>query len=131
MKVPIQYALTYPQRRKGISEGLQLHKLGQLNFQTPDLSRFRALALGFEVAKTSGSAPVVFNAANEAAVEAFLDGRIRFGQIVELIDHCLQVHSPREHLELEELLEIDAWSRRQVAARVGQNAVVMNQKQTT
>jgi len=131
MKVPIQYALTYPQRRKGISEGLQLHKLGQLNFQTPDLCRFRALALGFEVAKTSGSAPVVFNAANEAAVEAFLNGRIRFGQIIELIDHCLQVHSPREHLELEELLEIDAWARRQVVARLSQNTVDMNQKQIT
>lgn len=125
MKVPIQYALTYPQRRKGISEGLQLHKLGQLNFQTPDLDRFRALALGFEVAKTSGSAPVVFNAANEAAVQAFLDGRIRFGQIVELIDHCLQVHTPREHLELDELLETDGWARRQVASRLSQNAVLL------
>ena len=124
MKVPIQYALTYPHRRKGISEGLQLHRLGQLNFKTPDLNQFRALALGFEVAKTSGSAPVVFNAANEAAVEAFLAGQIRFGQIVELIDHCLQVHSPREHLELEELLEIDAWARRQVAAQLTQNTVI-------
>ncbi|MHC4950645.1 MAG: 1-deoxy-D-xylulose-5-phosphate reductoisomerase, partial [Planctomycetota bacterium] len=126
MKVPIQYALTYPQRREGISEGLQLHKLGQLNFQTPDLNHFRALALGFEVAKTSGSAPVVFNAANEAAVEAFLDGQIRFGQIVELIDHCLQVHSNQEHLTLEELLEIDAWARQQVAARLDHNTTVIN-----
>jgi len=131
MKVPIQYALTYPQRRKGISEGLQLHKLGQLNFQTSDLNRFRALALGFEVAKTSGSAPVVFNAANEAAVEAFLDGRIRFGQIVELIDGCLNAHSSQAHLTLEELLEIDAWARRHVAARLDHGTAVMNQKQIT
>ena len=128
MKVPIQYALTYPQRRKGISEGLQLQKLGQLNFQTPDLTKFRALALGFEVAKTSGSAPVVFNAANEAAVEAFLDGRIRFGQIVELIDDCLQTHSNQEHLTLEECLEIDAWARRQVAARLVRTATAINEK---
>jgi 1-deoxy-D-xylulose-5-phosphate reductoisomerase len=131
MKVPIQYALTYPQRRKGISEGLQLHKLGQLNFQTPDLSRFRALALGFEVAKTSGSVPVVFNAANEAAVEAFLNGRIRFGRIVELIDDSLNAHSSQAHLTLEELLEIDAWARRHVAARLDRGTVVMNKKQIT
>ena len=126
MKVPIQYALTYPQRREGISEGLRLDKLGQLNFQTPDLNQFRALALGFEVAKTSGSASVVFNAANEAAVAAFLAGRIRLGQIVELIDHCLQVHTVQEHLTLEELLEIDAWARREVAERLDRNTTIVN-----
>ncbi|MBC8377544.1 MAG: 1-deoxy-D-xylulose-5-phosphate reductoisomerase [Planctomycetes bacterium] len=126
MKVPIQYALTYPERREGISEGLQLYKLGQLNFHTPDLRKFRALALGFEVAKTSGSAPVVFNAANEAAVAAFLEGRIRFGQIVQLIDHCLSVHSVQEHLTLEELLEIDAWARREVCETLGRNTTIVN-----
>ncbi|RKY09998.1 MAG: 1-deoxy-D-xylulose-5-phosphate reductoisomerase [Planctomycetota bacterium] len=126
MKVPIQYALTYPQRRAGISKGLQLHKLGQLNFHTPDLNQFRALALGFEVAATSGSAPVVFNAANEAAVAAFLAGRIRFGQIVELIDHCLQAHTVQEHLTLEELLQIDAWAWREVAERLDRNTTIVN-----
>ncbi len=124
MKVPIQYALTYPKRVKGIAEGLELHKLGQLNFEPPDLKRFRALALGFEVAKTSGSAPVVFNAANEAAVAAFLEGRIRFGQIVELIDHCLQVHSVQSHLTLEALLGVDAWTRQQVQEKLSQNTIV-------
>ncbi len=126
MKVPIQYALTYPERREGISEGLRLDKLGQLNFHPPDLSRFRALALGFEVAATSGSAPVVFNAANEAAVAAFLEGRIRFGQIVELIDHCLQTHTVQEHLTLEELLQIDAWAWREVAERLDRNTTIVN-----
>ena len=126
MKVPIQYALTYPERREGLSEGLRLDKLAQLNFQPPDLTRFRALALGFEVAATSGSAPVVFNAANEAAVEAFLEGRIRFGQIVELIDHCLQAHSIQEHLTLEELLEIDAWARREVSEALSHNTTIVN-----
>lgn len=124
MKVPIQYALTYPQRRQGISEGLALHQLGQLNFQTPDLNHFKALALGFEVAKASGSAPVVFNAANEAAVSAFLDKQIRFGQIVELIDHCLQTHAYQAHLTLDELLEMDAWARRQVADQLNQSTTV-------
>ena len=126
MKVPIQYALTYPERRKGLSEGLRLDTLAQLNFHPPDLTRFRALALGFEVAATSGSAPVVFNAANEAAVAAFLEGRIRFGQIVELIDHCLQAHTLQEHLTLEELLEIDAWARREVSETLDRNTTIVN-----
>ena len=126
MKVPIQYALTYPERREGLSEGLRLDKLAQLNFHPPDLTRFRAMALGFEVAKTSGSAPVVFNAANEAAVAAFLAGRIRFGQIVELIDHCLGAHTVQEHLTLEELLEIDTWAWREVAERLGRNTTIVN-----
>lgn len=126
MKVPIQYALTYPKRVKGIAEGLKLHKLGQLNFQLPDLNHFKALKLGFEVARMSGSAPVVFNAANEAAVAAFLGGRIRFGQIVELIDHSLQAHSVRLHLTLEELLEVDAWARRQVAEQLEENLKIKN-----
>ncbi|MHC5141939.1 MAG: 1-deoxy-D-xylulose-5-phosphate reductoisomerase, partial [Planctomycetota bacterium] len=126
MKVPIQYALTYPERREGLSEGLRLDKLAQLNFYPPDLTHFRALALGFEVAATLGSAPVVFNAANEAAVAAFLEGQIQFGQIVELIDHCLQTHSIQEHLTLDELLEIDAWARREVSKTLGRNKTIVN-----
>lgn len=126
MKVPIQYALTYPERRQGISDGLALHRLGQLNFESPDLKKFRALALGFEVAKTSGSAPVVFNAANEAAVAAFLEGRIHFGQIVELIDHCLQTHTVQAHLTLEELLQVDAWAWREAAERLDRNTTIVN-----
>ncbi|HOK95975.1 MAG TPA: 1-deoxy-D-xylulose-5-phosphate reductoisomerase [Anaerohalosphaeraceae bacterium] len=115
MKVPIQYALTWPKRMRGIGDRLQLSSLGQLHFETPNLERFRALELGFEVARTAGSAPVVFNAANEAAVAAFLDGRIHFGQIVELIEDCLLSHSVQRHLTLDELLSIDGWARRFVA----------------
>lgn len=124
MKVPIQYALTWPKRVKGIAAGLQLHRLGQLNFQPPDLERFKALALGFQVARTAGSAPVVFNAANEAAVAAFLGGRIRFGQIVDIIDNCLQDHDVQTHLTLEALLEVDAWARRQVHQQLSQQTTV-------
>jgi 1-deoxy-D-xylulose-5-phosphate reductoisomerase len=124
MKVPIQYALTYPKRVKGIAKGLELARLGQLNFQMPDLNKFRALSIGFQVAQTGGSAPVVFNAANEAAVAAFLDGKIRFGRIVELIDEALGAHSVREHLTLDELLAIDAWARQDVALRLKQNKTI-------
>jgi 1-deoxy-D-xylulose-5-phosphate reductoisomerase len=114
MCLPIQYALTWPVRKKGISNHLKLHELGKLTFCSPDLGKFRALALGFEVAKTGGSAPVVFNAANESAVAAFLAGRIAFYEIVELIEHCLNKHNVSPSVSLEQLLEADAWARREV-----------------
>lgn len=126
MKVPIQYALTYPERRKGIAEGLKLDRLGQLNFHPPDLERFRALAIGFEVARKGGSAPVVFNAANEAAVAAFLDGKIRFGRIVELIDTCLQEHRFQTRLTLDELLQIDRQVRCSVDDHI-QKKTILNE----
>jgi 1-deoxy-D-xylulose-5-phosphate reductoisomerase len=114
MCLPIQYALTYPLRLPGIAEHLRLDELGQLTFEKPNLKVFRALALGFEVAKTDGTAAVVFNAANEAAVGEFLEGRIKFVNIVELIEHCLGKHSVKTGVSLDELLEIDAWARREV-----------------
>ena len=114
MKTPIQYALTYPERRKGIARYLKLEEMGRLTFEPPDMDKFRALSLGYEVARAGGSAPVVFNAANEAAVAAFLKGRIRFGRIVELIEQCLESHKTHDCACLDELLEADAWARRQV-----------------
>jgi 1-deoxy-D-xylulose-5-phosphate reductoisomerase len=113
MKTPIQYALTYPHRKQGLCRGLKLESLGRLTFQTPDLQRFRALAIGYEAARIGGSAPVVFNAANEEAVAAFLEGKIRFGRIIELIEQCLEAHSIQKDLSLEALLEIDRWARKQ------------------
>jgi len=118
MKLPIQYALTYPRRVRGVCDRLRLDKLGKLTFEPPDLKKFRALALGYEAVRSGGSAPVVFNAANEAAVEAFLAGRIAFGHIVETIEYCLDTHDGRSHLSLEELLAVDEWARRQAFARV-------------
>ncbi len=78
------------------------------------MQNFRALAVGYDVAKTGGSAPVVFNAANEVAVEAFLAGKIKFGNIVELIEYCLQKHSVATDISLEQLLEADDWARNEV-----------------
>lgn len=118
MKTPIQYALTWPERREGIAEGLKLEEMGRLTFQPPDLEQFRALALGYEAARQGGSAPVVLNAANEAAVAAFLEGKIRFGRIPELIEQTLAAHTVRERLSLEELLETDRWARKQVQQRL-------------
>ena len=114
MCLPIQYALTYPARVAGIAEHLRLDELSKLTFVRPDAKKFRALSLGFEVAKTGGTAAVVFNAANEAAVEEFLAGRIKFVSIVELIEHCLGKHSVKTGVSLEELLKSDAWAREEV-----------------
>ena len=118
MALPIQYALTYPQRVAGIAKRLRLEEIGKLTFQKPDFQTFRALSLGFEVARTAGTAAAVFNAANEAAVEEFLAGRIKFVNIVELIEHCLNKHSAKRHVCLGELLEADAWARREVKMKM-------------
>jgi len=114
MCLPIQYALTYPARVAGITRELRLEETGKLTFAKPDFEMFRALPLAYEVAGTGGTAPVVFNAANEAAVEEFLAGRITFVNIVEFIEHCLDKHSIKTEVSLEELLEVDDWARREV-----------------
>jgi 1-deoxy-D-xylulose-5-phosphate reductoisomerase len=114
MCLPIQYALTYPARVAGIAEHLQLDELGKLTFEKPNMETFRVLSLGYEVARTGGTAAVVFNAANEAAVGEFLAGRIKFVRIVELIEHCLNKHNIKRRVSLEELLEADGWARGEV-----------------
>ena len=114
MCTPIQYALTHPARAAGIAPRLRLEEMGQLTFEPPNMETFRALSLGYEVARTGGTAAAVFNAANEAAVAEFLAGRISFLQIVELIEHCLDSHDVRVNVSLDELLEADAWARREV-----------------
>ena len=114
MCLPIQYALTYPERVAGIAKALRLEDIGTLTFEKPNLQTFRALSLGYEVARTGGTAPVVFNAANEAAVEEFLAGRIKFVNIVEIIENCLNRHNVKPTVCLEDVLEADAWARREV-----------------
>ncbi len=118
MCIPIQYALTYPRRAPGIAERLQLEEIGKLTFFAPDMRKFRALSLGYEAARAAGTAPAVFNAANEAAVQEFLAKKIRFVTIVELIEHCLDKHNVRTTPSIEELLEADAWARNEVVKEV-------------
>ena len=114
MKLPIQYALTFPKRLEGITEHLRLENLKTLNFHTPDMEKFRSLKLAYDVAEQGDSAPVVFNAANEAAVELFLRGDIKFPEIVQLVEKCLDDHSPERDLSLQRLLEIDRWAKERV-----------------
>ena len=118
MCLPIQYALTYPRRLEGISRRIKLDELGKLTFAKPNVEVFRSLALGFEVARTGGTAAAVFNAANEQAVAEFLDGNIKFSDIVELIEECLSRHSVKQEVCLAELLEADAWARETVKENI-------------
>jgi len=120
MCLPIQYALTYPKRVAGLSTPLRLEEIGRLHFERPKPETFRALPLAYQVARTGGTAPAVFNAANEAAVENFLAGHIRFVQIMQLVEHCLDKHEVRRSASLEELLQADGWARREVSDRLGQ-----------
>jgi 1-deoxy-D-xylulose-5-phosphate reductoisomerase len=123
MCLPIQYALTYPQRVVGIARAPRLEEIGELTFKRPDPQTFRALPLAYQVARAGGTAAVVFNAANEAAVEEFLAGRIKFVNILELVEHCLDKHDVKTHVSLEELLEADGWARKEVSARACSGSV--------
>jgi len=124
MKLPIQYAITFPERLPGLTEKLRLSEIGRLTFEKPDFDKFRALRLGFQAAKAGGTVAAVFNAANEAAVERFLAGKIKFVSIVELIEHCLNKHSGKEDASLDELLEADGWARKEVQRQVKKTAAL-------
>ncbi|MDP5273475.1 1-deoxy-D-xylulose-5-phosphate reductoisomerase [Chengkuizengella axinellae] len=111
MRVPIQYALTYPDRFKTSTEPLDLTVLSQLNFNKMDFKRFPCLKMAYDCGKIGGSATTVFNAANEVAVSRFLRGDIQFLQIEEVIHKVIDLHSTTANPELEELMEIDSWAR--------------------
>ena len=114
MSLAIQYAITYPRRLKGCARKLQLDRLRALTFEKPNHKVFPAIDMGFDVARRGGTAAAVLNAANEAAVEQFLAGKIKFGNIVELVRHCLESRVCKSDASLEELLEADAWAKKEV-----------------
>ncbi len=114
MKLPIQYALTWPQRTDSPARKLDLTQALSLEFQPPDEERFPALRLGREVAKAGGTAGAVLNAANEAAVAAFLEGKLAFTQIVPACRSVVENHPFDPAPTLEELLRLDGWARQEV-----------------
>lgn len=112
MRIPIQYALTYPQRQESGWPRLNLAQLGQLTFETPDFQRFPSLRVAYEAGKAGGIAPCVLNAANEVAVHGFLQGRISFLQVARLVEEVLQLRLPGSVKTMEDVLEADGWARR-------------------
>jgi 1-deoxy-D-xylulose-5-phosphate reductoisomerase len=114
MKLPIQYALTWPDRTQGVSPKLDWTKRFQLEFEPPDLERFPALALGFEVARRGGTCGAVLNAANEAAVERFLNRDLKFTDIPRACRAVLEAHDFDPSPSLPELLAHDKRARQEI-----------------
>ncbi len=114
MKLPIQYALTYPERKAMAGKKLDLFEIGTLDFYKPDLEKFKCLRLAFEALNIGDSACVVLNGANEAAVGLFLEGRIGFLDIGNIIEKVLQKHKASVPSTLEDIVALDLWSRQQV-----------------
>jgi len=118
MRVPIQYALSFPERLAGQSEFLDLAKIAQLSFEAPDLERFPCLGLAYEAVRRGGTAPAVLSMANEVAVEAFLKEKIGFMDIPAEIERALDKHTPIQDPDLDTLLEVETETRRQLQQRL-------------
>ena len=118
MRTPIAHALGWPERLHSGVESLDLVRAGRLDFEPPDLKRFACLRLAREAAVVGGTAPAVLNAANEIAVQAFLDGRCAFPSIPQVIEEVMAVHRPRPIDSLDDVLEADAWARAVAAAHL-------------
>lgn len=118
MRHAIQYALTYPARLPSELPPLNLAKAGTLEFYEPDIERFPCIALAYQALRTGGTMPAVLNAANEVAVAAFLDERIKFGQISHLISAACEAHTPKLVNDLETVLAADRWARAFVQEKI-------------
>ncbi len=113
MKVPIQFALTYPDRENGNVKPLDLAKLGTLNFQKPDMDKFPALRLGYEVVEKGGTMGTTFNAANEVAVQEFLDNKIKFTDISKAVEHVMNEHNFIKDPTLQDIMDADEYARKE------------------
>jgi len=111
MKIPIQYAITYPERVKSDFKRLDFTQLKNLDFETPDFDKFRCLKFAFDIIKNDGTYATVLNAANEIAVDLFLKGKIKFLQIADLIENALISHKNLLNFNLNDLIEIDKITR--------------------
>src|SRR5690606_26043194 len=115
MRVPIQYALCYPDRPPVAWKRLSLLDVASLTFEPPDFERFPCLALAYRAGREGGTAPAALNAANEVAVEAFLMERIGFGDIARCVESVLEAHTVTDAGDLESILEADAWARHEAS----------------
>ena len=112
MKVPISYALSFPERIPSLGANLDLLAFGNLEFMAPDFEKFPALQLAYQAGKEGGTMPAVLNAANESAVQAFLDGKIKFTQIIDIIEEACSLHSTNQGRQtIADILAADLWAR--------------------
>lgn len=107
MKLPIQYALYYPDRKFLAGERLDFEKLATMTFEKPDMENFKGLSLALQASRQGGSMPTVFNAANELAVAKFLDKKIKYLEIIEIIEACMEQHKIVKNPTVEEILAVE------------------------
>lgn len=117
MKLPIQYAIYYPERRFLPGERLDFWKIKQIDFEAPDMDTFYGLTLAYEAGRTGGSLPTVFNAANELAVSQFLHREIKYLEIIEIIEDCMRAHKVIEHPTVEQILDTEAATYERILSR--------------
>lgn len=117
MKLPIQYALYYPERRYLPGDRVDFWTLGKLDFEKPDMETFYGLRMAYEAGRIGGSLPTVFNAANELAVSKFLNREIKYLEIMEIIEDCMKAHKNIENPTLEEILETEKWTYARIESR--------------
>jgi 1-deoxy-D-xylulose-5-phosphate reductoisomerase len=111
MRIPIAYALSFPDRLARIEPFLDLLKVRVFEFFRPDMEKFPCLRLAYEAGKAGGTMPAVLNAANEVAVQAFLGNALRFADIANVVKEALSCHQRKEHPDLGEIMEADLWAR--------------------
>ena len=117
MKLPIQYALYYPERRYLPGERLDFWSIGKLDFEKPDMDTFYGLRLAYSAGRQGGTLPTVFNAANELAVSMFLKGEVKYLEISEIIEDCMSAHKNIKEPSLEEILETEAATYERINSR--------------
>lgn len=110
MRLPIQYALYYPERRFLAGDRVDFGKIARITFENPDTDNFIGLKLAYEAGRIGGSMPTVFNAANEKAVAKFLDRKIGFLEITDIIQYCMENHKVKENPSVSEILKIEQWA---------------------
>jgi len=118
MRIPIQYALTYPHRLGNLLPGIDFYRLSKLHFEKPDLKKFPALRLAFQAAKDLGTMPAVLNAANEESVNYFLNKKINFLEITKIVEKVMGAHTKITNPDIAQVMAADAWAREEVA-RIG------------
>ncbi len=121
MKLPIQYALTYPKRLTCAVKPLDFTEHTQITFKEPDIDTFGCLALAYKAAKLGGTIPTVLNVANEVAVDWFLKGKIKFLDIEAYIEYAMERHNNIKDPMLKDILEVDSWARACLEERIGDN----------
>ena len=117
MKLPIQYALYYPERRYLPGDRVDFWSIGHLDFEKPDMDTFYGLALAYEAGRTGGTLPTVFNAANELAVSQFLNREIKYLEIGEIIEDCMRAHKVIENPSVDQILETESWAYERIKSR--------------